>query len=679
MNAKTTPAVTPAVGCFRVSDLLIDCQSHKVTRNGVELAITGLSLELLLALVRAAPNLASFKTLMEQVWPDLVVNPETVTQRIKLLRQALGDSADNPRYILTVRGRGYRMVPQAVPLSVPPVTNSPVMNSDPDTSPTASAHTWTHSRLLTVTIVLLVVLAGGAWWGLDHARKDQPNRTRASTANPGGSIAVMPFSNLTGEPGKDYMGDGMAEELINSLAAVPGLRIPARASSFAYKGHDSDIRQVARDLGVATILEGSVRSAGERIRISVRLVDASSGFQIWTHTYDRQFADLFKLQDDLAAEIVQALSGYLGAPLANPGARTPPTRDVEAYRLFLQARAAGHGTPESEQAAEALVEEALARDPNFAPALALRAVMSAGAAALGYSVPPEELEVGERDAQQALALSPGLPDAHASLGLINAVRGNWIDAELHYRAALAGDPRELNNRGMYTLVLLRPVGRLQQANSILMESYSAAPADGFTVHELSLTNSLLGHDADALKFARLHKELGGGGQQMGNALVYARAAAHGGQFQEAAESAGAGLTESLSKAGAASAVKMFYSALADPTRKSAALQAIERLMPQLESSRVDGQVRGFFLQALTMLGARDSAYAFANRSIDQGLRAHMVGSRIYLSDLWLPDMRPFRLDPRFQTLVTRLKMVAYWKQYGPPDGCDLQDSRLVCH
>ena len=121
------------------------------------------------------------------------------------------------------------------------------------------------------------------------------------------------------------------------------------------------------------------------------------------------------------------------------------------------------------------------------------------------------------------------------------------------------------------------------------------------------------------------------------------------------------------------------SAFADPAQMAAARRAFESVLPKVESNEIDGQVRGFFVQALTALGALDSAYELVNRSVDEGIAAGMVGSRFYLADLWLPEMRPFRQDPRFQSLIERLKMLDYWAAYGPPDDCDLEDQQLACH
>ncbi len=535
MHATPARAVALAVHGYQLDDLLIDTGSRRVTRDGVDLRIAGLSFDLLIALVRAAPSLVSLDVLMDTVWSGVVVSPETVTQRVKLLRQALGDSADAPRYIGGVRGHGYRVLSAATPLET-------------EVQPASRAATRRTARCLPAAVALAVPLGLGAWW-----------------------LAERP-------------------------AAIPALSTSS-----------------------ATGTAGSASTAG-----------------------------------------------------------TPATRDVEANRLYLQARAIGRGTPQSERESQSLLDEALARDPNFAPALAYRAQSVAGAAALGYDVPPSKLAEAEQDALRALALSPGSADAHASVGLISAVRGNWIDAARNYRAALAADPDNLVSRDMYTLVVQRPTGHVRRALELLNESYALAPTDGFTIHELALTNSLLGHDADAIKFVRLHDELGGGGQNMGNALVSARAAARSGRYREAAERVASALPAAVASANGNSLAETFYGALADPARAAEARRAFESVVPKLASSEIDGQVRGFFIQALTALGALDAAYELATRSTDDGIQAGMVGSRFYLADLWLPEMRPFRRDPRFQALVERLKLTDYWAVYGPPDGCDLDDHKVVC-
>ena len=683
MNADSVVAATP--DGYQVADLLIDMRVRRVTREGVELRIGSRSFDLLVVLVRAAPRLVSTEELMECVWPGVVISPETITQRIKLLRQDLGDSAESPHYIAAVRGHGYRLLPPAAALMTLPVA-APGADSSRSA---AAAHEATINpltqskrgpRFWISALIVLTLLAGsgGVWLGLGH-RAAHPvtdtSSTPAALEAPLSSVAVMPFANLTGEPAKDYLGDGMAEELINSLAQVPGLKVPARTSVFAYKGRSVDIRRIAQDLGVATILEGSIRSAGERLRVSARLVDAASGFQIWSQDYDRQSADIFKLQDDLAAQIVRALRGYLRVELTAPPERAPPSKDVQAYELYMQARSVARGTDASQRHAGLLLDQALARDPDFANALGLRAIMHAGAVALS-GAPLSLLEGAERDAARALTLNSRSAEANTAQELIYALRGNWVAAEESFRAAMVTGANDPIMRSFHDMILLRPTGRLRQARSELTETYHVAPDDGFTAHELALTDSLLGLDADATKFGDLGEQIGGEGPPHSDIeLARARAAARAGQYDAAVDFAVRALPESLRSAGGEQAIQAFYAALANSAKRPAALHELQHILPTLKTNVVEGRTRMFFIDALVMIGSLDEAYDLAEWSADQ--RDKTPGS-IEWSDVWVPEMRSFRTDARFQAFVARLKLPDYWRVYGPPDECDFKNDILTC-
>ena len=361
---------------------------------------------------------------------------------------------------------------------------------------------------------------------------------------------MLPFANLTGAPTKDYVGDGIAEELINALARVPGLKVPARTSTFAYKGRDADVRRIARDLGVATVLEGSVRSAGERLRISARLVDAASGYQIWSQEYDRQFTDIFALQDDLAAEIVQALRSYVNIDLPAPASRRSPTRDVQAYDLYLQARAVFRGAPATAQQAIAFLDQALERDPDFADALAHRAALRIMPVVTGGGS-AELLNDVDRDAARALAMDPSSAEGHATREMVSALRGDWLDAERKYDATLGTSANDSYFRDFHSFWLLRPAGRLRQDESELMDSYHLAPAGGFTLHELATTESLLGHDAEAVRYVELFHQLVANGEPVDgyDALPYVRRAVRARRYDEAVQWATLALSEPLRHAG----------------------------------------------------------------------------------------------------------------------------------
>jgi tetratricopeptide (TPR) repeat protein len=354
----------------------------------------------------------------------------------------------------------------------------------------------------------------------------------------------------------------------------------------------------------------------------------------------------------------------------------PPSKDVQAYELYVQARSVAHGTDVSERHAALLLDQALARDPDFANALGLRAITHAGAVALS-GAPLPLLEGAERDAARALSLNPRSVEANTAQELIFALRGNWVPAEQSFRAAMATGANDPVMRSFHDMILLRPTGRLQQARSELTETYHLAPDDGFTAHELALTDSLLGLDADATKFGDLGERIGGEGPPHSDIeLVRARAAARAGRYAAAVDFAVRALPESLRNAGGEQAMRAFYAALADAAKRPAALGALGNIVPALKTSVVEGRTRMFFVDALVMIGALDEAYDLAEWSADQ--RAQTPGS-IEWSDVWLPEMRTFRTDARFQSFVTRLKLPDYWRVYGPPDECDFKNDILTCH
>ena len=215
---------------------------------------------------------------------------------------------------------------------------------------------------------------------------------RAHAGEPRDSIAVMPFANLSGDPAKDYFSDGMSEELLNLLARVPGLQVASRTSSFAYKDREVDVRQIGRELGVATVLEGSVRQASDQVRITAQLIDAESGFHLWSETYDRKLADVFQVQDEIAKAIVDKLRIEL-APADQQLAQRQkaPTQNVEAYELYLQGRAIWkrRGAENLKRAIE-LYQAAIGKDPAFARAHA--ALASAYVVLPGYTKEKDDEE-----------------------------------------------------------------------------------------------------------------------------------------------------------------------------------------------------------------------------------------------------------------------------------------------
>jgi TolB-like protein len=473
--------------------------------------------------------------------------------------------------------------------------------------------------------------------------KDSPVPAAASAAHPAvaaASIAVVPFAILTGESDKDYFSDGLAEELINELAHIPGLKVPARSSSFAYQGHNVDARQIGRDLGVATILEGSVVSAGERIRVQVQLVSAQSGFQLWSQTYDRKFGDGFELEDDICARIVQALRSTIAVPIPALAARTPPTLDPEAYRLYLQGLAARG--PD----ADLFLQQSIARDPRFAPAYAALAEGHVAAAAFGSTSDPNAMKRAEQEAQHALALDPSLAQAHNALGMLNAWRGDWRGAESSFESTQALGPSDPSPAAMHATYVLQTMGHMQEALRALETEYAGAPTNWELIATLSATYNLMGMEAQARHYADLSAALGGGNAKLLRVVKQWEAIRHAHYEDAAALAPSAQSFGEGSADGRATIIRQAYTALGQPAQRPAAAHALRALFEQLSRSTQVARYKEDFIILPVMLGDLDLAFDAANRSLDELARLGTVG--LIWGVLWMPQMRVFRQDPRFQ-------------------------------
>jgi adenylate cyclase len=282
-------------------------------------------------------------------------------------------------------------------------------------------------------MVGVVLLAGGAWWTLTGAGVRAPAYD---------SIAVLPFVNMSGDPQDDYFGDGLAEELLNALSGIEGLKVAARTSAFAFRGGTTDVRTIGDTLRVATVLDGSVRRSADRIRISVHLNDARSGYRLWSETYDRPLVELFAVQDAIAAEIVAALSIRLTGAARAEGLYRGGTADVDAYDLYLLGRQkwATRQIPLLHEAVEHF-EQAIARDSTFA--LAWSGFADAIDALAWRRVPGALARVGEARlaATRAIMLDPELAEGWASLGvLLSEFAHDQRFAEVALRRALALKP-----------------------------------------------------------------------------------------------------------------------------------------------------------------------------------------------------------------------------------------------
>lgn len=283
-----------------------------------------------------------------------------------------------------------------------------------------------------------------------------------------GSVAVRPFSNLSPDPEQDFFCDGMAEELIDALASVEGLRVVGRTSSFDRRLRDLSSPEVGEKLRVSAILEGSVRKAGERLRISAHLIRTSDGTQLWSEHYDRELGDVFEIQEDIARAIVNRLRRKLLAPHPGPIVKRP-TQSQEVYQLYLEARY--HlGTQMGDRVKQAinLLDRALDMQPDFAQGHAVLALCYGTLAVDGFLRVGEAASRAEEAVQTALELSDTSATAYRACGLLRAaLQWDWPAAQRAYLRALRLDPGNPNARFSYGHYFLAPVGRLEEAEQEL--------------------------------------------------------------------------------------------------------------------------------------------------------------------------------------------------------------------
>ena len=308
----TNSELTPDPAGFRVDDLIVELAPRRVRRAGSLVRLQALSFDLLVALARAAPNVVSFEQLSERVWPGLVITPETIVQRVKLVRGALGDDSQAPRYVEGVRGRGYRMVAAVQPLRQLPAplqtavpsqslgVNGIAAANAPFAAPSSLPRSHRRGLFGSIAAALIIAVLLAVSWATVVERASP-----AAASAVIHSLAVLPFENLSGDKEQEYFADGMTDEVITELGQIGALRVTSRTSTMQFKGAHEPLRDIARKLNVDGIVEGAVLRSGDRVRITAQLIDAGSDRQLWTHSYERDLKDVLLLQDEVSRDIAE--------------------------------------------------------------------------------------------------------------------------------------------------------------------------------------------------------------------------------------------------------------------------------------------------------------------------------------------------------------------------------------
>jgi len=298
------------------------------------------------------------------------------------------------------------------------------------------------------------------------------------------SLAVLPFANMSGDKEQEYFSDGLAEEIINALTKLPGLRVAARSSSFFFRGKEGDIREIGAKLNVENVLEGSVRKAGNRIRITAQLISIADGYHLWSERYDREMTDIFAIQD----EISEAIADKLRVQLSGEKPRVKRyTENAEAYNLYLKGRHhLQKWTPEGLMKAKEYFEQAIALDPKYALAWYGMAMFHFHMGSFGYVVPKPAYAQARQAALKALEIDETLAEAHTIMGIQLACNYDWKDSEREFLRALELDPKSEDAWSMYDYYYLVPMGHLDEAVAASQRAVEQDPLSPFLQWRLGL-------------------------------------------------------------------------------------------------------------------------------------------------------------------------------------------------
>jgi len=472
---------------FSLGDWQVRPALGQISNGERELRLEPRVMQLLSILAEANGQLVTRNELFDQIWPNQIISDQTLSSLISQLRRHLGDSPRNPTLIETVPKKGYRLLQSAVSFNQIAVAKQ----DNQDTENRTRRH-WPK-----YTVAALFSVGAIAVWQLLTQQIDNADR-RPVPDLAEGSIAVLPFADMTRDASTAYFGDGIAEELLNQLANVPGLQVVSRTSSFQYRERDGavDIREIGSKLNAAHVVEGSVRRDGDQVRVTVQLIDASSGYHRWSQVFEDRWTDLFHLQDSITEAVVQQIAPQLAVTDSSRGS----ANNTAAYDLYLQGRHLWHQrNPSALNQAIERFERAIELDPGFAPAYAGLADSYISQPRYGTLSASESIALAEPLIDQIFSLAPNSAEALRVRGNWHALQTSWAHAETDFRRALERNP----NSAMTQMALgsvYNDSGRLDQAYLHYQQALQLNPLHPTIAMNLAQTAAKLGLN----KRAKMH-------------------------------------------------------------------------------------------------------------------------------------------------------------------------------
>ena len=612
---------------YEFGDFRVEVRERLLRAQGQAMAITPKAFDTLVLLLENAGRLVEKDTFFARLWPDTVVEEASLAQNISMLRKLLTAGTDGTKFIETVPKRGYRFVAAVRRIEAGETDSASAARGEAEIPVVLEAPKKRRRRvaLAAIGLVALIVAAGM----LVYVGRQRP------AAGAIRSIAVLPLENLSGDPNQEFLSDGITDELITALARMHSVRVISRASTMIYKGSRKPLPQIARELNVDAVLEGSMVSAGGRVRLRAQLIRGATDEHVWAEAYERDLRDVLAVESELARDVAGAIRSQLPAP-----AHAERPVNAEVHELYLKGRYFwNRRNQQSLNKAIDYFQQAIAKDPNYAAAFS--GLADCYILLGGYGVMPllEALEQAKTAAENALRLDDELAEAHTSLGLIKTFDGwNWAESRRQFERAIQLNPNYATAHHWYGDGYLAPMGRMDEALAELRKAQELDPLSPVIAADLG----------KALHFARRYDE----------AIAQFRRAL---ELDPDSPQAHAWLEHTYIEKGmyteAAAELKVLDRArmvqhrmheraylLAREGRHQEARQLLRDLMQMMPRSYLDP---GCIAMLHTALGDKDQAFAWLEK-------AYLARSSYMTSLKVLPGYDPLRSDPRFDSLVRRV-------------------------
>jgi TolB-like protein/DNA-binding winged helix-turn-helix (wHTH) protein/Flp pilus assembly protein TadD len=624
------------IGAWRVDPLL-----DEVSHDGEVVKLEPRTMRLLVCLAENAGQVVSVQELLDKVWADVIVTPDSVYQSVATLRRTLGDDTKEPSYIANVPRRGYRMIASVEPWIAAP-THSPGDPSEGNAHVSDRKHRgWVSGwlaqwpRTSTAAAVLLIgIIAAG---GFVFFRHQMAASSLPSDTSPHGEgafvLAVLPFQDSSEKKDQDYLADGLADELIDVLARLPAITVIGRVSSFQFKGRNDDLVTIGHKLGAAYILSGSVRTAGTRLRVTAQLNAAVDGTHLWSESYDRDSGDALRIEDEIATDVARTFAQSFDSHLkAGRQAPVPP----EAFGALLRGLQDFYRFDrEGLAAAPVQFQRALDLSPGYGRAASMLAVSRMVQASFGFVPAREGFESARIAAMQSLQLTPDWPDAHTVLASIHLTYDwDWSAAAAELQRSRAIEPQHaitLQNAAMLEATL----GRWDESIRLNRMKLRADPLEpsGYFILGSTLYRSGRLAEAEAATRAgiKLRPTYVSGHYYLGKILLVE------GRAQEAL----AEMLNEVPEGAQFQGLAMAYHLLGRQTDSDAALEA---------AINETGHEFAFDVAlALATRGERDRAFEWLERAYAQ------KDAELYIVN-GEPLLQPIASDPRFAAFLRKMKL-----------------------